>query len=436
MLTGLYPATDGDADIFGSDLRSELSTIRSFMGVCPQHDVLFELLTPEEHLDIFYEFKGGDNAKKHDEIERLLKDVGVADKRTTKSVQLSGGNKRKLSVAIALCGGSKFVLLDEPSSGLDLSARRELWNMLRKYKKERVILLTTHYMDEADILGDRIGIMSAGKMTCLGSSMFLKNKFGVGYHVSFEKEQNEPNNEVVPYFEKNLGQGVKKFTEVAGELSITVPPEYSGKFDNFFSQLDNDLGKLNVRSYGVQISTLEQVFLQIGHLENPEEILDMPDPAMQSAQRSIIQPKANFIDNEKVEVYNLEKSEKDVSFISNLKAVLIKRANIYKRNRRSFLFETLIPSLIILCGVAISKYSDQWKRSPVKDVSPDLYPLKQKLLVNKTPIDYLRSDLTPEKLIANLPQNVFDVTYDENVYKSYDEFSKAIYDFGSIYASE
>ena len=122
-----------------------------------------------------------------------MTDVGVADKRDTKSCQLSGGNKRKLSVAIALCAGSKFVLLDEPSSGLDLSARRELWNMLRKQKKDRVILLTTHYMDEADILGDRIGIMHAGKMTCLGSSMFLKTKFGVGYHVSFEKESTEPN---------------------------------------------------------------------------------------------------------------------------------------------------------------------------------------------------------------------------------------------------
>ena len=106
---------------------------------------------------------------------------------------LSGGNKRKLSVAIAVCGGSKFVLLDEPSSGLDLSARREMWNMLRGHKKDKVILLTTHYMDEADILGDRIGIMSQGKMTCLGSSMFLKNKFGVGYHVQIEKKTPEPN---------------------------------------------------------------------------------------------------------------------------------------------------------------------------------------------------------------------------------------------------
>jgi ATP-binding cassette subfamily A (ABC1) protein 3 len=74
--------------------------------------------------------------------------------------QLSGGNRRKLSVAIALCANSKFVLLDEPTSGMDLSARRGLWEMLKTYKKDRIIILTTHYMDEADVLGDRIGIMA------------------------------------------------------------------------------------------------------------------------------------------------------------------------------------------------------------------------------------------------------------------------------------
>ena len=87
---------------------------------------------------------------------------------------LSGGQKRKLSVAIALIGGSKFVLLDEPTSGMDLSSRRKLWDMLKKYKNDRIMILTTHYMDEADILGDRIGIMAEGKVICLGSSLFLK----------------------------------------------------------------------------------------------------------------------------------------------------------------------------------------------------------------------------------------------------------------------
>lgn len=81
-------------------------------------------------------------------------------------------------MAIALIGGSKLVVLDEPTAGMDLNARRKLWNMLKKYKQNRIIILTTHYMDEADILGDRVGIMNEGELVCLGSPLFLKNRIG------------------------------------------------------------------------------------------------------------------------------------------------------------------------------------------------------------------------------------------------------------------
>ena len=126
MLTGLLAATEGEASIFGVDMFKEMNAVRKFMGVCPQHDVLFELLSVEEHLSIFYDLKGGDpNTKvKKAEIENLLVDFGINDKRNALAFTLSGGNKRKLSVAISLCGNSKFVLLDEPTSGMDLEARR------------------------------------------------------------------------------------------------------------------------------------------------------------------------------------------------------------------------------------------------------------------------------------------------------------------------
>ena len=120
------------------------------------------MLTPEEHLDIFCDFKGVDSKKKKEEIRKMLIDVDIYSSKDLEARKLSGGNKRKLSVAIALIGGSKFVLLDEPTAGMDLGARRKLWNMLKNYKNDRIIILTTHYMDEADILGDRIGIMVGG----------------------------------------------------------------------------------------------------------------------------------------------------------------------------------------------------------------------------------------------------------------------------------
>lgn len=137
---------------------------------------------------------------------------------------LSGGNKRKLSVAIALIGGSKFVLLDEPTAGMDLSARRKLWNVLKNYKSDRIIVLTTHYMDEADILGDRIGIMTHGELVCLGSSLFLKNKFGAGYNLIMVKNDWEPNYACDQFVLDNF-ETVEKVQETDREIWYKIPVE-------------------------------------------------------------------------------------------------------------------------------------------------------------------------------------------------------------------
>ena len=164
-------------------------------------------MTPEEHIRFFQSFKGAENDSSSllEESEALLTDIGLVDKRNCMSYQLSGGNKRKLSTLLALCGESKFVIFDEPTAGMDLTARRHFWNMLRKYRKGRIILLTTHYMDEADVLGDRVGIMARGRMTCLGSSPFLKRKFGVGYNLTAVKFSTEPNDKLMLYLCKHLG---------------------------------------------------------------------------------------------------------------------------------------------------------------------------------------------------------------------------------------
>jgi len=95
-------------------------------------------------------------------------------------------------VAIAMIGNSKIVMLDEPTSGMDTSARRRLWDMLKKNKAGRIVILTTHYMDEADMLGDRIAIMAEGDVQCTGSSLFLKNRYGVGYNLVIAKKSRSP----------------------------------------------------------------------------------------------------------------------------------------------------------------------------------------------------------------------------------------------------
>jgi ATP-binding cassette subfamily A (ABC1) protein 3 len=132
-----------------------------------------------------------------------------------------------------MCGGSKLVLLDEPTAGMDLGARRGLWDMLKNYRSDKIIILTTHYMDEADVLGDRIGIMAKGQMMCLGSSLFLKKRFGAGYKLTMVKATKEENTQLQKYLEQNLGPA-ELIQEVSSEISFGVSADVENKFKNFF----------------------------------------------------------------------------------------------------------------------------------------------------------------------------------------------------------
>ena len=212
---------------------------------------------------MFYDFKGGDQSKKEKEIADLIRDVGLTVDKDKIASSLSGGNKRKLSVAIALCGGSKLVLLDEPTAGMDLGARRGLWDMLKNYRRDKIIILTTHYMDEADVLGDRIGIMAQGQMMCLGSSLFLKNRFGAGYKLTMVKNSKDKNSVIGPYLRRTFGDEIELQSEVASEIAFQIPTKDAYKFKDFFSSFDANMNDFGIESYGISITTLEEVFLKI-----------------------------------------------------------------------------------------------------------------------------------------------------------------------------
>jgi ATP-binding cassette subfamily A (ABC1) protein 3 len=238
--------------------------MRKMLGVCPQHDVLFDYLTPKDHLRLFATFKGVPNNKIEKEVHKMLLDIGLIQQQDQLAKTLSGGQKRKLSVAIALIGDSKIVMLDEPTSGMDTTSRRKLWDMLKRNKQGRIIILTTHYMDEADILGDRIAIMAEGRVQCTGSSLFLKNRYGVGYNLVISKKSRGPNQAIDRFIQNNIKDS-KKLQEVSSEVQYQLPTSSSGQFKEFFKLFDQNLDVLGINSYGVGITTLEEVFLQIGH---------------------------------------------------------------------------------------------------------------------------------------------------------------------------
>ena len=189
MITGLTTITAGECVVYDQPLPAALSEIRTMTGICPQQNVLFPTLTVREHLRFFGCIKGSHGKKLLEAVDQMIVDVGLSSKRDTPASSLSGGMKRKLQLAIALIGGSKFLILDEPTSGMDPFSRRATWELLQKHKAGRVILLTTHFLEEADILGDRIAIMSEGHVRCSGSSLFLKTRFGAGYLLSISMTQ-------------------------------------------------------------------------------------------------------------------------------------------------------------------------------------------------------------------------------------------------------
>uniref|UniRef100_A0A8C3J6Q0 ABC transporter domain-containing protein n=1 Tax=Calidris pygmaea TaxID=425635 RepID=A0A8C3J6Q0_9CHAR len=189
ILTGLFPPTSGTVLIGGLDIQTHMDSIRPRLGMCPQYNILFNHLTVAEHILFYSQMKGRSRDEAEQELETMLEDMGLAHKRNEEAQNLSGGMQRKLSVAIAFVGEAKVVVLDEPTSGVDPYSRRSIWDLLLKYRSGRTIILSTHHMDEADILGDRVAIISQGKLFCSGSPVFLKNCFGSGFYLTLVRKR-------------------------------------------------------------------------------------------------------------------------------------------------------------------------------------------------------------------------------------------------------
>ena len=183
IMYGASPITSGDAHIFGMDVSTEMNEIRKQLGVCPQFDVLFPDLTSAEHIELFSGIKGIPKAEMEKIKESRLKQMKLWNVRNQRTSQYSGGMKRRLSVVLSTLGDPKCVFLDEPNTGVDPFNRRIVWSFLEEFKKGRIIILTTHSMEEADTLADKIAIMVDGRLRAVGKSIRLKNKFGSGYRV-------------------------------------------------------------------------------------------------------------------------------------------------------------------------------------------------------------------------------------------------------------
>jgi len=267
ILTGLIPSTKGDVEVFGRPLKEHLMFFRHKTGICPQQSVLWPLLTPREHMDIFTVFKGGRLADFREENDAILQQLGMKTKKDQPVEQLSGGMRRKLSLAIAFTGNPNLVFLDEPSSGMDTASRRDTWNILRTRKEGRIIVLTTHFMEEADVLGDRICIMAHGHIQCNGSPAFLKNIYKCGYNITCLMDNDNPESrvrlrQIFADAVSPTGNQATVLVDNAKEITMLVPFDCAEKLPQILYALDKRESS-RVSSYSVSVSNLEEVFLKV-----------------------------------------------------------------------------------------------------------------------------------------------------------------------------
>uniref|UniRef100_A0A4W6D9H3 P-type phospholipid transporter n=1 Tax=Lates calcarifer TaxID=8187 RepID=A0A4W6D9H3_LATCA len=441
VLTGLFPPTSGTVYIKGMDIRHDMDIIRRTLGVCPQHNVLFDILTVEEHVWFYGCLKGLSEEEVKAELDTLLDDVGLLHKRHEQTKNLSGGMQRKLSVAIAFVGGSKVVVLDEPTAGVDPYSRRGIWDLLLKYRKDRTIILSTHYMDEAELLGDRIAIISQGKLCCCGSPLFLKSKLGSGYYLTVVKREgldtSTPSstsictstsistNKLPPLkdsessMSEDTGLGSEesssylaallslaqhhipgaRLVEDSGREAVINLPQVAAKDSSlavFLSEVDQRLPELGISSYGLSDSTLEEIFLRVA-----EETGVDAESELQAESPLNQQPSAGQrAESQHTEEPETEPQETDLLSgdgrggipltgwwltWQQLRALFVKRWLYARRSRRGFFAQIVLPAVFVLVALLFSLIVPPFGKYPALQLQPWMYGEQYTFFSNDAP---------------------------------------------------
>ncbi|NP_780419.2 glucosylceramide transporter ABCA12 [Mus musculus] len=395
MLTGLFGATAGTIFVYGKDIKTDLNTVRKNMGVCMQHDVLFSYLTTKEHLLLYGSIKVPHWTKTqlHEEVKRTLKDTGLYSHRHKRVGTLSGGMKRKLSISIALIGGSRVVILDEPSTGVDPCSRRSIWDVISKNKTARTIILSTHHLDEAEVLSDRIAFLEQGGLRCCGSPFYLKEAFGDGYHLTLTKKKS-PNLDtnaicdtvaVTAMIQSHLPEAYLK-EDIGGELVYVLPPfstKVSGAYLSLLRALDKGMGKLNIGCYGISDTTVEEVFLNLTKDSQKSSNMSLehltqrkvgnPSANGTSTPDDLSVSSSNFTDRDDKVLTRSEKLEGFGLLLKKIMAILIKRFHHTRRNWKGLIAQVILPIVFVATAMGLGTLRDSSNSYPEIMISPSIY---------------------------------------------------------------
>uniref|UniRef100_A0A8C0H0A8 ATP binding cassette subfamily A member 10 n=1 Tax=Chelonoidis abingdonii TaxID=106734 RepID=A0A8C0H0A8_CHEAB len=282
ILSGLCPPSEGSAMIYKYKVTEmeDLEEIRKIIGVCPQFNIQFEVLTVKENLRIFAKIKGIRLKEVEQEVQKVLTMLKIKDIQDCQAISLSGGEKRKLTLGIAILGDPQVLILDEPTAGLDISSRYHVWSLLKEHKANRVTLFSTQLTDEADIIADRKAFISHGRLKCVGSSLFLKRKWGIGYHLSLHINDSCDSAKMTSLIQQHI-PNAKLSGQSHEELIYMLPFENVDKFPELFCDLDTHVCQ-EILSYGISMTTLADVFLTL----EEEAAIDQADYGVFSEEQT------------------------------------------------------------------------------------------------------------------------------------------------------
>jgi ATP-binding cassette, subfamily A (ABC1), member 3 len=269
MLTGDETITDGDAFINGISIKNDLGSIYEMISYCPQFDAVLPELTGYETLKIYSLLRGIPKSELNESIEILSKELGFHEHLHKKVKVFSGGNRRKLSVALAILGNPQLIFLDEPTTGIDVQAKRTIWDTIKKVVASgSAVILTSHSMDECEALCTKIGIMVKGEFHCLGSVQHLKNKYSKGFILTVKMDQDDDNlmRQIKDRIESNFASTElrEKYIDILTFHINNADIKWSQVF-GFMAQLKREM---SISHYTLTQMSLEQVFLYFEKTKN------------------------------------------------------------------------------------------------------------------------------------------------------------------------
>lgn len=455
ILTGMLSSDGGEAWLNGYSTKHASREAQQAVSVCPQHNIFIDELYCIEHLCLFAGLRGidvqepllklqnprlygeelmGAYQKRQQEnqmrmmmgqpivqppsetktwagVLNTIDRFGITSKLFASPRSLSGGQKRRLWLAIALLAEPSVVFLDEPTSGVDPVGRQEIWKVIQEERKSgRCIVLTTHHMEEADILADRKAVMAAGRIRCLGTSLFLKSKFGIGYYLEVQlsgtadertlnKARESITNLVMKYVsdarpvlsEEDAGT-MAALSVGKGIMIFALPLAQIAQYGPLLTAIESGKSSMSIEEYAVSMSTLEEVFFKLGSAQTDEEMAALmankgpvsivapsSEPMPEKAQLQLSELGVHgrrrsstalpamssggdsAADHPTGDAYAADLTRQIVrpsgkgSFVSQLQGVTYLRYAQVFHNKKAFFFDVLLPTLMFLVGQLLKR---------------------------------------------------------------------------------